>query len=112
VRDGEHRQSTEREEGAAREGERRRTAVGVEPDEWLQQRRRDLIGEGDQADLDERQPELHLEIGIDRREQRLQHVIEQMTEADRDENGENGVVALAGDGCDERVGDNPMFAGM
>ena len=102
--EGENGQSGEREECAAGKGERRRTAIGVESDERLQERRRDLIGEGDETDLDERQPELRLEIRIDRREQRLHHVIEQMTEADRDEDGEDGVVA--------RVGDYPMFAGI
>jgi hypothetical protein len=65
-----------------------------------------LIGECDEADLSERESELHLEVRIDRREQRLQHVIEQMTEADRDEDGEDGVVALDPMGRHERVGED------
>src|SRR5690349_17536753 len=112
VSDGEYGQPGEREERAARQSKRRRTAIRVQANEWLQQRRRDLISEGHQANLNERESELNLEIRIDRRQQRLQHVIEQMTEADRDEDGEDGVVARGGVGRHERVGDDPMFVGM
>ena len=64
--------------------------VGVEPDQRLEQRRRELEGEGDEADLREIQREVGLEHRVHRRQQRLHHVVEQMAEADGEQDGERG----------------------
>ena len=65
-----------------------RPLVGVEADDRLQQRRGELIGERDEADLPEVELEARLQHRIDRRQQRLQHVVQQVADADGDEHGE------------------------
>ncbi len=45
-----------------------------------------LEGEGDHADLHKAQREVGLQQGIEREDQRLQHIVKQMREADRPEN--------------------------
>src|SRR5258705_11115678 len=74
-------------------GERVRPRVPIrkEADEGLEQRTGELQHEGDEADLREIELEVLLEYGIDRRNQRLHHVVEQMAEAERDEYLEGGV---------------------
>ncbi|MET3819469.1 hypothetical protein ABID76_002113 [Burkholderia ambifaria] len=67
-----------------------RPLVRIEPDERLQQRCGDLVGQRDQADLRERQRELALEHRIDREDQRLDHVVEHVREADRAEHRVDG----------------------
>ena len=65
----------------------------------LQQRGRDLVDQGDDADLGEAQMKIRFQVRIDRRYQRLHHVVQQMAEADREQHREGGVVGgLAGDG--------------
>ena len=56
--------------------------VGVQPDQRLQQRTRGLEGEGQQANLPERQVEAALEQRIDRRKQRLHRVVQQVAQGD------------------------------
>ena len=64
--------------------------VGVEPDQRLQQRGGELEREGDQADLGEIQRERGLEHRIHRRQQRLHHVVEQVAEADGEQDRKSG----------------------
>src|SRR5579872_2541939 len=71
-----------------------RPAIGIETDQRLQQRSRDLIGQRQQPDLAEGEVEAALEDWIDRRQQRLHHVVEQVTEADRSKNRKCGRAAL------------------
>ena len=80
-----HRQQQEAAEGGAHaDGERKGLgmAVGVVPHHRLQDGGRHLEGQRDQADLHETELERALQQRIDRRQQRLDHVVEQMGEAD------------------------------
>ena len=52
-------------------------------DERLEQRSGNLIDESDETDLTEVELQACLEDGIDRRQQRLHHVVQQMAEAER-----------------------------
>ncbi len=65
-----------------------RAAIRIPADNWLQQRRRKLIRKRNQPDLAEIEMKGSLEDGINRRNQRLHHVIQQMAEADRKQDGE------------------------
>ena len=56
--------------------------VGINADDRLQQRRADLVGQRDRADLRETQVKFALEQRIDGDDQRLHHVVEEMREAD------------------------------
>ena len=80
---GQQQQPAQR--GAHADGERirHRPAVGVGADQRLQQRRGDLERERDQADLAEVERVVLLQDRVDRRQQRLDHVVQQMREADR-----------------------------
>jgi hypothetical protein len=64
-----------------------RTAVRVVADHGLEQRCRDLEGQGDEPDLSEIERVGLLDDRVDRRDQRLDHVVEQMRSAQRDEHG-------------------------
>src|SRR4030095_13496419 len=55
-----------------------------------------LEGQGDQTDLAEGQAVGALEDGIERGHQRLHHVVEQMAEAQREDDGEGGAHGLGG----------------
>jgi len=92
VRQRQYGQPREREERATGQGERCRALVCIQSDDRLKYRRRDLIGQRDQADLAKAQPQPRLEARIDRRKQRLHHVIEQVAEADRHDHAEDGAV--------------------
>jgi len=61
-------------------------AIRVEPDNRLQQRACKLQHERDEAHLREIELEVLLEDWIDRGDQRLHHVVEEMAEAERREN--------------------------
>jgi hypothetical protein len=65
-----------------------RPAVGIEADDGLQQRGGELEGQRDEADLAEVEAVGVLDQRIDRRQQRLHHVVEQMREAERQDDGE------------------------
>ena len=94
-RDRHQQQTREREAHADRQRIRLRMLVGIDADQRLQQRRRDLVGQRDQADLPERQREVALQHRIDRQDQRLDHVVEQVREADRAEHGIDRALDLA-----------------
>ncbi len=79
-------------------------AVCVRTDDWLQQRRRDLERERQEADLPEAQGVGRLEHRVERRQQRLHHVVQQMAEADRCEDVEGGRGGGGGWGGGERAG--------
>ena len=57
-------------------------AVGIAADERLQDRGGHLEDERDETDLGERKTEFGFEQRIDRRNHRLHHVVEQMGDAD------------------------------
>ena len=61
---------------------RLRPAIGEQADQRLQQRRRELVGQRDQADLGEAQRELALQDRIHRQDQRLHHVVDHVRGAD------------------------------
>ena len=83
--EGEENHSAERERHTRRERVRLRTPVGIKANHRLKKRRRDLIHEGDEADLAEAEPEVLFEDRIDGGKQRLHHVIQKMTEAEAGE---------------------------
>jgi hypothetical protein len=64
-----------------------RMAIGGDADDRLEQRGGALEDEGEQADLPELQGEILGEDRIDRRQQRLHDVVEQMAEADGEDDG-------------------------
>ena len=68
--------------------ERERTAVRIKPHHRLEQRGGDIEGERDDADLGEIEREGILQHRVDRRQQRLDHVVEEMGEADRGKRGD------------------------
>ncbi len=83
---GRNRQQQQTQQGknhAHRQGVRQGLAVGVLPDKGLQDRRRHLVGQRQQADLTEIQMERGLQDGIDGRQQGLHRIIEQMAETHR-----------------------------
>ena len=85
------RQQQQAEQAAAhgdRKGERLRPLVGHHADDRLQQRRGQLKCQGDQADLPEVQPIGVLQDRVDRRDQRLVHVIQKVAEAQRHQDRE------------------------
>ena len=57
--------------------------VRVDADDRLKHRGADLISEGYHADLHETQLKLAFEQRVDRDDQRLHHVVQEMREADR-----------------------------
>ena len=96
VRDGEQDDAAESEHHAGGEGERLRVAVGVEADERLQDRGRELERQRDEPDLCEGDVQFILEDRIQRREERLNRVVEQVGAAHGDDNGQDGGRCRAG----------------
>ena len=87
------RQHDQPDQRAAHAGDQReglRPAVGIHADDRLQQRGGELERQRDQADLAEVEAVGVLDDGIDGRQQRLHHVVEQMREAERQNDGEGG----------------------
>ena len=86
------------ERGAHAEHERigRRVAVGVVADHRLKQRCGALEGEGDEPDLAEIEGKRAFQHGIDRHDQRLDHVVQHVADADRREHRDHGAFGLAG----------------
>ncbi len=70
-------------------------AVGDHADHRLQQRGGDLEAEGQKSDLPEIQREFGLQHGIECRQQRLHHVVQQVAEADRGEDRIGGARRVA-----------------
>jgi len=82
LRDAEQQQTAERKSHADGERERLRLAVGKMSDHRLQQRRGELERQRDQADLREIERIARFQDRIDRRNQRLHGVVEEMRETD------------------------------
>ncbi|MNN56609.1 hypothetical protein D3C81_1715490 [compost metagenome] len=111
-RHGQQQQPTQRKAHA--DGQRMwlRMLVCIQADDWLQQRRGDLVRQRQQADLGEAQVEAALEHRIDGQDQRLDHVVEEVREADRVQHAEAraflAVRHFGGgggiDGCAHRAG--------
>ena len=70
------------------ERERQRPAVGVQPDERLEQRRGALEREGDEPDLGEGEGVGLLQHRVDGRDQGLDGVVEQVRDAQRHQDRE------------------------
>ena len=86
-----HQEETDEGEADARgQGIRLRVTVGIEADHGLQHGGRALKGQGDETHLAEGQAVGVLEDGIERGHQRLHHVVEQMAEAQRQDDREGG----------------------
>src|ERR1700730_14772314 len=96
----ESQQSGQGDTHAHREGIGLRPAVGMETDERLEDGGRQLLGEGDQAYLAEIEMEGILEERIDRGNQRLQRVVQEVEEADGEKNLEDGLLtSVCRSGC-------------
>ena len=75
---------------------RLRAAIGIQAHEGLQHGRRALEGQGDEADLAEGQAVGALEDGVERGHQRLHHVVQQVAEAQRQDDRERGAEGGSG----------------
>ncbi|MNE55463.1 hypothetical protein D3C80_1502980 [compost metagenome] len=73
-----HDDPHQRAQGAQRQQVRHRLAIGVETHPGLQQRGGDLEGQGNHPHLGKTQPVVGLEHGIDRRQHRLDQVVDQV----------------------------------
>src|SRR3954469_1520892 len=74
---------------AEREGERLRMFVRERADEWLEQRSGELIREGDQADVTVVEAQRRFQDRINRRNERLERVVYEMGEAQREKDPED-----------------------
>ncbi len=74
---------------------RRRPSICVETDDRLEQRRRELLRKGDQTNLREAQLKRRLEDRVNRGNERLDRVVEQMREADRRQHAEERLLPQA-----------------
>ena len=86
-----HEEPRQRESHADREAVGARAAVGVGTHHRLQERRGELEGEGEQADLAETQPIGALQHRVHRGQERLHHVVEHVAEADRHKDADGGL---------------------
>jgi hypothetical protein len=84
---GQQQQAGERKTHAGRQGVRLRFAIDIETDHRLQHRGGELKRECQNADLSEVETVITLQHRIDRRQQRLHHVVQQMTDADGRQDG-------------------------
>ena len=80
-REGQGHDADQREAHARAERIRLRMLVGINTDDGLQEGCASLIGQRDGADLHETQVKFPLEQGINRHDQRLHHVVEEVREA-------------------------------
>src|SRR2546423_3923856 len=87
-RDRKQDQTDERRSHSQSERERLRMSVGKRANERLQQRRGELVRERDQADVAVIEPQLRLQDRINRGDQRLKRVVDEMSEAEREKNAE------------------------
>ena len=86
---GEKDESGQGQTHPAGERVRLRPSIGVEANERLQDRRGHLKSERDQTDLDEAEMKARLQQWIDRRDERLNRVVEEMGKADREKDRED-----------------------
>ena len=107
--DRKQQQTDQRRAHADREREGLRTFVCVKAHRWLQQRGGELKGERDQPNLREVKIELCFKKGVERWDERLNQVVEQMTKTKRqqyrhgrrlrtDRSGVRGGLCAGGDG--------------
>jgi len=87
-------QADEGEHHAGGQRIRDRPAVGKGADQGLQQRRCRLIGEGNEPDMGKVEIEGRFQVGIDRRQERLHHVVQRVAESDGEEHREHGRMHL------------------
>ena len=73
---------------AERERERLRMFVGERADDGLKQRSRELVRQSDQPDVAVIKPERVFQDRINRGDQRLQRIVDEMSETQREENPE------------------------
>ena len=69
--------------------------IGVIANQRLQQRGRQLIGQGNHADLHEAEVKIGLQDRVNRQDQRLDHIVEQVRHADGAKDGEGGSLHCA-----------------
>ncbi len=93
--DGEEAEAGEGEAHADGEGVGEGTAVGVPADEGLEEGGGELVGEGNEADLGEAELEAVLEDGVDGGDEGLHGVVEQVGDAQGDEDAEDGFLGRA-----------------
>ena len=91
--DRQQQQSRQREAHADGERLRRGAAIGVVADHRLQQRRRQLVDQRDQADVAEVELKRLFEDRVDRRQQRLDHVVEQVADAQGSKDRKGGAAS-------------------
>ena len=87
-RDRKQDQTGQRRSHSKRERERLRMFVGERADEGLQERCGELVRQRDQADVAVVQPQLRFQDWVNRWNQRLEGVVYEMGEAEREENAE------------------------
>ena len=95
MRDRQDDQARQRKHRASRQRQRCGVPICIESDERLKNRGGDLVRQSDDADLTEVQTEIGLKFRIDGRQQRLHHVVQQVTEADGNNYREDSAFGLA-----------------
>ena len=90
LREREYDEPDEGEDHPEGQGVGLRLAVRDRAHHRLQERGGQLVREGYQTDLREVQVEAGLDEGVDGRDERLHRVVQQVRNADRDQNGEDG----------------------
>ncbi len=85
--EGEDDEADERETHPERERVGLRPAIGVEPHKRLEKRGGELVHERDQSDVPEVELERVFQNRINRRDERLHGVVEQMRETERGQDG-------------------------
>ncbi|MNE39114.1 hypothetical protein D3C80_1330450 [compost metagenome] len=92
---GQHHNPHQRTKRAQRQQIRHGLAVGIEPDPRLQQGSRDLERQGNQPDLGKTQAIVGLEQGVDRRQDRLDQVVDQVRQGTGGDDAHHQRAALA-----------------
>ena len=96
LREGEDQEAAEARAHAGRRQPEHRPPVGEQADPRLQQRGRALEDQVHQPDLGEAQPEVRLEHRIERRQQRLDGVVQHVADAERHQHQHGGPSLGAG----------------
>jgi hypothetical protein len=94
VSERQQNQTHHREDHADRRRKWLRMTVGVQTDQRLEERGGELIRQGDQTELTEVQCELSFQQGVNRQQQRLHHVVDEMRCAERAQDAELHPVRL------------------
>jgi hypothetical protein len=102
---GEHHEPQQRGTHAGHQREGLRAFVRPMTHQGLQDGRRQLEGERDQSDLSVVQLEGILHQGVDRRDQRLHRVVQQVREGDGEKDRENGALGAHPNGAHARPWD-------